>query len=70
MLNLSSSLCLSTYNRFRLAGNICGHPAWNKKNQLEKVRRNESKATKMLSEKMGNREIAAVWKLMVWASGA
>jgi len=39
---------------FRLPGKKFGHPAWNEKNQFEKVRRHEPKSTKMLSEKIGN----------------
>jgi len=43
----------------RLAGEKSGHPARDKKNLLQKVRRNEPKITKMLSEKTENQEIAA-----------
>jgi len=56
-------------HEFRLAGKKFGHPARNEKNELEKVRRNKPKITEMLSGKIYNREIAALWKLVVWASG-
>jgi len=55
----------------------CGHSDWPgrnlairpgmKKINLEKVRRNEAKTW---NAKLGNREIAAEWKLVVWASRA
>jgi len=53
--------------QLRLSGKKFGHPARNEKNKLDKVRKNEPKITKM---NLGNREIAAVWKLVVWVSRA
>jgi len=43
-------------------------PEW--KNQLKKVRRNQPKITRMLTEKIMLWEIVALWKLVVWASRA
>ena len=37
---------------------------------VEKVRQNESKSATNLIDKIGNREIAVVWKLVVWAPRA
>jgi len=45
--------------RLQQAGKKFVHPAWNKENQFEKVRRNEPKTKKILIEKIANREIAA-----------
>jgi len=56
--------------RLQQAGKKFVHPAWNKENQFEKVRRNEPKTKKILIEKIANREIAAEWKLVAWASRA
>jgi hypothetical protein len=42
-----------------------GHPD-HEKNRMEKARSNEPKTTKILNGKIGNREIAAVQKLVVW----
>jgi len=42
----------------------------NEKKSIWKVRRSEPTITKMLSENLGNLEIAPMWKLVVWASGA
>jgi len=40
------------------------------KNQSKKVRINAPKRSKILSKNIGNRETAAVWKLVVWTSRA
>jgi len=41
-----------------------------KKINLGKVKRNKSKTAKISIDKMGIREIAVEWKLVVWASMA
>jgi hypothetical protein len=54
----------------RLARKICGHPAWNGKNQLEKVRRNKPnvewknrKSRNSCSVKIGDKNIGGMMTL-------
>ena len=66
----TNALCHTQPRSFRLAGKKFGHPAGMQKINSEKVRRNKSKTAKIVIDKMGNREIAVEWKLVVWASRA
>jgi len=52
---------------FRMAGEKFGHPARNEKNQFKKSKKKPT-TTKIWIDKFRNQEIAAEWKLVVWAS--
>jgi len=66
----TNALCHTQPRNFRLAGKKFGHPAGMQKINLGKVKRNKSKTAKISIDKMGIREIAVEWKLVVWASMA
>jgi len=57
--NLLQNSCCTNALIFRLAVKKFDHPAGMKKIKLEKVKRNKPKITKIVLDKMRNREIAA-----------